>query len=213
MNRDMSSTRACVLLAIWTAGAAPAAAPDARLVTAAASQDRAEALALIAGGADVNGARADGATAPWAAHWDDMELARRLLSAGADVNEAEDHGVTPLARAVENASLAMVETLIAAGADVDAAQVSGLVPLMTAARTGDGDVVRALLAHGADVNPATTETRATALMWAVAKPHPGVVLTNAARRRGRPRGLDRQGLHAVDARGAERGHRDRPGPA
>ena len=163
----MSSIRACVLLAIWTAGAAPAAAPDARLVTAAASQDRAEALALIAGGADVNGARADGATAPWAAHWDDLELARRLLSAGADVNEAEDHGVTPLARAVENASLAMVETLIAAGADVDAAQVSGLVPLMTAARTGDGDV-----------NPATTETRATALMWAVAKPHPGVVLTN-----------------------------------
>ena len=176
MNRDMNSTRACILLAIWTAAAAPAAAQDARLVAAAANQDRAEALALIAGGADVNEARADGATALiWAAHWDDLELARRLLAAGADVNKAEDHGVTPLARAVENTSLAMVETLIAAGADVDAAQVSGLVPLMTAARTGNADVVRALLAHGAAVDAATIETRATALMWAVAQPHPGVV--------------------------------------
>ena len=73
--------------------------------------------------------------APWAAHWDDLELARRLLSAGADVEAAEDHGVTALARAVEKTSLAMVETLIAAGADVNAAHVSGLVPLMTAAET------------------------------------------------------------------------------
>ena len=51
------------------------------------------------------------------------------------MNAAEDHGVTALARAVENTSLAMVETLIAAGADVNAAQVSGLAPLMTAAET------------------------------------------------------------------------------
>ena len=145
-------------------------------MTVAANQNRGEALALIAEGADVNETRADGATALlWAAHWDDLELAQRLLSAGADVNAAEDHGVTALARAVENTSLAMVETLIAAGADVNAAQVSGLVPLMTAARTGDADVVRALLAHGADVNAATTEARATALMWAMARPHPEVV--------------------------------------
>ena len=172
----MTSTRAFFLLAVWAAAAAPAAAQDVPLVTAAANQDRGEALALVAGGADVNEARADGATALlWAAHWDDLELARRLLSAGADVNAAEDHGVTPLARAVENTSLSMVETLIAAGADVDAAQVSGLVPLMTAARTGDRDVVRTLLAHGADVDAATTQIRATALMWAVANPHPGVV--------------------------------------
>ena len=172
----MSSNRVCVLLAIWTAGVATAAGQDSRLVTVAANQNRGEALALIAEGADVNETRADGATALlWAAHWDDLELAQRLLSAGADVNAAEDHGVTALARAVENTSLAMVEALIAAGADVNAAQVSGLVPLMTAARTGDADVVRALLAHGADVNAATTETRATALMWAVARPHPEVV--------------------------------------
>ncbi len=172
----MSSNRACVVLAMWAAGVATAAAQDSRLVTAAANQDRGKVLALIAEGADVNETRADGATTLlWTAHWDDLELTRLLLSAGADVEAVEDHGVTPLARAVENTSLAMVETLIAAGADVNAAQVSGLVPLMTAARTGDADVVRALLAHGADVNAATTETRATALMWAVARPHPEVV--------------------------------------
>ena len=100
---------------------------------------------------------------------------KRLLAAGADVNAAEDHGVTALARAAENASLAMVETLLAAGADVNAAQVSGLVPLMTAARTGDAGVVRALIEHGADVNAATKQTRSTPLMWAVAKPHPAGV--------------------------------------
>ena len=79
--------------------------------------------------------------------------------------------VTPLARAVENTNLAMVETLLAAGADVNAAASSGLVPLMTAARTGNPDVVRTLLAHGADVDAAVTENGSTALMWAVARRH------------------------------------------
>ena len=69
----MSSNRARILLAVWTAGVATAAAHDSRLVTAAASQDRGEVLALIAEGADVDEARADGATALlWAAHWDDL---------------------------------------------------------------------------------------------------------------------------------------------
>ena len=63
-----------------------------------------------------------------------------MLRAGADVNAADDHGVTPLERAAENASVAVVERLLAAGADVDARQTSGLTPLMTAARTGSVDV-------------------------------------------------------------------------
>ena len=172
------STRLCLglLLALQAAGAAAAGGQDPRLVTAVANQDRDAALALLAAGADVDAARADGATALlWAAHRDDLDLARRLIAAGADVDAADDHGVTALERAAENASLAMVETLIAAGADVNAAQASGLVPLMTAARTGNPAVVRALLAHGADVDAAVTETRATALMWAVSEPHPEIV--------------------------------------
>ena len=58
--------------------------------------------------------RADGTTALlWAAHWDDLETVNRLIEAGADANAAEDHGVTPLMRASENASLAVARALLA----------------------------------------------------------------------------------------------------
>ena len=107
--------------------------------------------------------------------WDDLDTVDLLLRAGADVQAADDHGVTPLARAAENASTAMVEKLLAAGASANAVQTSGLTRLMTAARTGNVQVVNALLAHGADVNAATTTTKSTALMWAVAEPHPDIV--------------------------------------
>ena len=98
-------------------------------------------------------------------------MVEMLLRAGADVNAADDHGVTPLQRAAENASPAMVDRLLAAGADVDAAQTSGLTALMIAARTGDVRVVNRLVAHGADVDAATARTRSTALMWAVGESH------------------------------------------
>ena len=157
-------------VALLVVAAAPAAAQDdAPLVTAAAEQDRVAVRALLDAGADVNAARADGATALlYAAHWDDLETASLLLQAGARVNPADDHGVTPLARACENTSVRMVELLLDAGADPNAAQTSGLTPLMTAVRTGSVEIVRALQARGADVNAATVETRSTPLMWAVA---------------------------------------------
>ena len=157
-------------------GLAVAAAPDLRLVDAAARQDMQAVRTLIDQGVDVNVRRADGATALiWAAHWDDREAVALLLGVGADVNAADDHGVTPLMRASENASPEMVEALLAAGADAGVAQASGLTPLMVAAHTGSVWVVRALLAHAADVNAATAETEATALMWAVAAPHRDIV--------------------------------------
>ena len=157
-------------------GVATAAGQDRRLVSAAAAQDQDAVRALVDAGVDVNTARADGATALlWAAHWNDVETADLLLRVGADVNAADDHGVTPLERATENASTMMVTKLLAAGADASVAQTSGLTPLMTAARTGNVQVVEALVAAGADVNAATTETKSTALMWAVAESHPDIV--------------------------------------
>ncbi len=168
--------RVGIFLAMSVVSVATVAGQDLRLVTAAADQDAAAVRALLAEGVDVNTARADGATAIlWAAHRDDLDTVAQLLDAGADVNTADDHGVTPLERAAENASAAMIGALLAAGADANAAQTSGLTPLMTAARTGSVAVVQALLGHGADVNAATAETRSTALMWAVAEPHPDVV--------------------------------------
>ncbi len=161
---------------VLAAGLAPAAGQDLRLVRAAAEQDALAVRALLAEGVDVNTPRADGATALlWAAHWDDLDTVDLLLRAGADVQAADDHGVTPLARAAENASTAMVEKLLTAGAGANAVQTSGLTLLMTAARTGNVQVVNALLAHGAHVNAATSATKSTALMWAVAEPHPDIV--------------------------------------
>ena len=174
-----NTQRASVFFLVWmtaVVGLAVAAAPDLRLVDAAARQDMQAVRALIDQGVDVNARRADGATALiWAAHWDDREAVALLLGNGADVNAADDHGVTPLMRASENASSEMVEALLAAGADAGVAQASGLTPLMVAAHTGSVWVVRALLAHGADVNAATAETEATALMWAVAASHRDIV--------------------------------------
>ena len=164
------------VLASVIVAAAGAAAPDLRLVTAAARQDAGAVRALLAAGVDVGARRADGVTALlWAAHWDDVATAELLLAAGADPNAADDHGVTPLARAAENASAALIERLLAAGADANAAQRSGLTPLMVAARTGSVEVVRTLLRHGADVDAATAEQGATALMWAVAESHRAIV--------------------------------------
>ena len=170
MGATSNAVQAGCAALMMAAVAAPLAAQDGvPLVTAAAEQDGAAVRALVAAGAAVNAARADGATALlYAAHWDDLESAALLLRAGARVDAADDHGVTPLARACENVSLRMVELLLAAGADPNAAQASGLTPLMTAVRTGSVEVVRALLDAGADVNAATVETRSTPLMWAVA---------------------------------------------
>ena len=95
-----------------------------------------------------------------------------LLSHEANVNASDDHGVTPLERAAENASLEMVAKLLAAGANVNASQTSGLTPLMTAARTGNADIVTMLVTAGADVNATVNTTQSTALMWAVSEPHP-----------------------------------------
>jgi ankyrin repeat protein len=163
-----------VLLA--TASAAWAAGQDVRLVTAAAEQDKATIRALLKKGVDVNARRADGATALlWAAHWTDLETVDLLLKAGANVNAADDHGVTPLARAAENGSEAMTAKLLAARADAAVAQTNGLTPLMIAARTGNTNVVKLLLAHGANVNATTNESKVSALMYAIAEPHPGIV--------------------------------------
>jgi len=174
--RQLAGCSLVVLLA--TAGAAKAAGPDVRLVTAAAEQDKATVRALLKKGVDVNTTRADGATALlWATHWNDLETVDLLLKAGAKVNAADDHGVTPLVRAAENASEAMTAKLLAARADASLAQTNGLTPLMVAARTGNTNVVKLLLAHGANVNAITNESKVSALMYALAEPHPAIVKT------------------------------------
>ena len=177
MGMNISRQRlVSLVVAVVVVGALPAAGQDLRLVTAVIEQDLDRVHALLAAGIDVNTPRADGATALlWAAHWGDLDTVDDLLRAGADPNAADDHGVTPLDRAAENASPTVVDRLLLAGADPTTAQTSGLTPLMTAARTGNERVVMALLAHGADVNARTSDTKSSALMWAVAESHGRVV--------------------------------------
>jgi uncharacterized protein len=175
MVRRLLRAAASISLLTLSIVSAGAAAPDTRVVEAAARQDLSAVRTLIRQRADVKGARADGATALlWAAHWTDLQMVDALLKAGAAVNAADDHGVTPLAQACENASTALVEKLLQAGANPNAAQESGLTPLMIAAHTGNATIVRALLARGADIDAATKETQDRAIMWAIADQHTDV---------------------------------------
>jgi ankyrin repeat protein len=158
----------CLTAVLAISSAAFAAAPDVRLVNAAADQDWNTVRALLKQKVDVNSIRPDHSTALlWTAHWDNLEISDLLLHAGAKVNAADDDGVTPLSQAAVNASLPMVSKLLKAGADPNAARISGLTPLMTATHTANIDVVKALLAAGAKVNASTIESKATPLMWAV----------------------------------------------
>ena len=156
------------MLVLSVGARAGAAGPDLRLINAVAEQDKTAIRTLLKQGVDVNTIRADGATALlWAVHFNDLETADLLLRATAKVNAADDHGVTSLAQACENANLPMVERLLAAKANANGAQTSGLTPLMIATHTGNVAIVKTLIAHGANVRAATTDTRDTALMWAV----------------------------------------------
>jgi len=174
----MRSTVGGLFLLAALALPAAAAAPDLRLVDAAAAQDKAAIRTLLKQGIDVNAKRADGATALlWAVHFNDRETVDLLLKAGANVNAADDHGVTPLSQAAENNDPALVQRLLAAGANANAGQSSGLTPLMIAAHTGNVEIAKALIARGADVNATTTETGNTPLMWAVADRRPELART------------------------------------
>ena len=155
-----------------------AAGQETALLDAARAAHSTRVIALLEQGASANARQTDGAAAlHWAAHWDDAAMAEALLGAGADVDAANDFGATPLWLACLNGSETMVATLLAAGADANAALPSGETVLMTASRTGSVEAVRLLASHGADLNAREHTRGQTALMWAVAQQHPGVVET------------------------------------
>jgi ankyrin len=154
------------------------AARDTRLVDAARDQNREAVRALLEQHVDVNAPQSDGATAlHWAAYRDDVDMTSLLIRAGANVNAANDLGITALHLACANGSAAVVAGLLQAGADPNAVSSAGVAPVLVAARTGSVSAVEALLAHGANVNATEPVRGQTALMWAVAQGHPGVVRT------------------------------------
>ena len=156
------------------------AEPD--LVAAVRTGDLAAARDLIAADADPDAPQGDGATAlHWAAHRGDVEAAGLLVEAGADVNAANTLGATPLWLAARNGSAPLVGMLLEAGANPNVTLRMGETPLMSAARSGNLRVVEMLLDRGAAVDAVEYERHQTALMWAAAQQHAGVVRLLAAR--------------------------------
>ena len=107
--------------------------------------------ALIAAGADVNGANRDGYSALCAASArGDARTVRLLLANGADVAAVEtDGGQTPLHYAARYGHLEVVADLLAFGAPANVADKDGRTPLDLAADRGQKEAVEALLKYGA----------------------------------------------------------------
>jgi ankyrin repeat protein len=151
------------------------------LVDAVKSGNKAAAITLIDGRADVNAPEADGTTAlHWAVHQNDLDLADRLIRAGAKVNASNDFGATPMSEAAVAGNAEMVERLLAAGADVESPNADGQTALMVVARTSNVDAARALLRRGAKINAVEQWRGQTALMWAAAQSQPAMVKTLVA---------------------------------
>src|SRR5258705_12653730 len=102
------------------------------IADAAMRGDRADVVALIKQGADVNAPQGDGVTAlHWAARHGDAELVTALVAAGANASAGTQFGgYTPLHIAAERGSAPIVKALISAGAAVDARTTTGATPLM-----------------------------------------------------------------------------------
>ncbi|HEX5418822.1 MAG TPA: ankyrin repeat domain-containing protein [Gammaproteobacteria bacterium] len=143
---------------------------------AAMRRDTEEVRRLLRGGADVNAAQADGATAlHWAAYHGDAALAKLLLKAGANASAANREGSTPLWLAARVGDATMIETLLEGGADANEKLPLGRRPLMLAARSGSVDAVRVLLDHGANPNAKEDARGTTALMQAADQGHADVI--------------------------------------
>jgi uncharacterized protein len=153
-----------------TLTAAPRAAGPTSIADAAMRGDRADVLALIKQGADVNAPQGDGVTAlHWAARQGDAELATALVAAGANIRAATRFGVyTPLHLAAERGSASIVKTLLRSGAAVDARTSTGATALMLASASGETTAVAALLDKGADVNAREYDRLQTPLIFAAA---------------------------------------------
>jgi ankyrin repeat protein len=140
------------------------------------SGDRRAALAMIAGGADVNQSQPDGTTPlHWAAYRVDQELVQRLLKKGAKANVVNHYGASPLAEAARVANVPLVGMLLEAGADANITNEDGQTALMLSARTGDVAVAELLVKHGADVNRREQFKDQSAVMWAAGDNHAEMV--------------------------------------
>lgn len=126
--------------------------------------------ALLAAGADPNGADALGRTAlAWAATTGNAECAAELLRAGADVNRTDAGGLTPLLLAASHPAAA--RALVRAGAGTRARDALGRTALMLATLVGATESVHTLLGADPECARLTDAAGVTALHLAAAGGH------------------------------------------
>jgi ankyrin repeat protein len=159
-----------IAVGVVVLSALPRAAGPLSVAEAAMRGDRADVLAMIKQGADVNAPQGDGVTAlHWAARHGDAEMLNALVAAGASARAATLLGAyTPLHLAAERGSAAAVRALLSAGAVADAKTSTGATPLMFAAASGDTAAIASLLDAGANVSAAEQDRLQTPLIFAVA---------------------------------------------
>lgn len=150
----------------------PVAAPALTLYAAAGTGDLARVEALLAGGADVNAADAEGLTPLHAAAFGGhADMIRLLAGRGARTDAQDAYGFTPLHAASRDGHLGAVEALVEAGADVNVQDAEGFTPHAMASLMHHAAIVDYLAAHGA--------LREEIEVAVVEAPPPAVLLTGA----------------------------------
>ena len=160
-----------VALGVGFSAIVAAQAPKSPVADAAMRGDTAAVQSLVAKGADVNVAQADGMTAlHWTALNDDLKTMNVLLAAKAKVEPLTRlGGYTPLHLASSRGNPGAVSRLLEAGSKPGAVTDTGVQPLHLAAQAGNADAVKALLDRGADLNARDTTHGRTPLIFAASQ--------------------------------------------
>jgi len=162
VGRFVNATRVILLVCVSTLTVPQSVVgADRRLADAAARADVATVRQLLAAGAAVNDADAEGTTPlHWAVWADDLPTVEALLGGGASATARNTFTLTPLAIASEHGNAAIVRRLLQAGAQAEDVNAAGETALMTAVRSGSLETVRLLIEAGAQANDIRIEPTA-----------------------------------------------------
>lgn len=154
-------------------GLVPLAEAASDLIDSVRAGKRADAIALVARGADVHETESNGTTAlHYAVHHGDFELVEKLIDAGANVNAMNSYGSSPMSEAAILGDASIIKALLDGGADPESPNADGQTALMVVARSSNVEAARLLLNAGADVNATEKWRGQNAVIWAAAQSQP-----------------------------------------